>query len=85
MQPCCVVCEQVRAPCRQHAPSGQGLGVQDGKFPNHPLGQLTVPPKVLHAPVCRLQQVTLGGKQLLTEAHVEPTPIHMAWKPTQAA
>ena len=72
------------APVRQHAPSGQGLGVQEGKLPNQPEGQL-LPPKVLHTPVVRLQQVTKGGMQLLTEAQVEPTPCHMAWKPVQAA
>ena len=70
-----MVCEQVTAPCRQHAPSGQGLGVQDGKLPNQPEGQLTVPPKVLHAPVLRLQHVTIGGKQGLG-LQMLPMPIH---------
>lgn len=51
------------------------MGAQDGKLPNQPIGQ-TLPPKAWHRPEVALQQMTMGGLQLLTEAHVTPTPCH---------
>ena len=75
LQPAWGVVEHRMVPGMQHAPKGgQGLGVQEVKLPNHPVGQFVVPPKVWHAPFWALQHVTLGGKQLFTDAHVLPTP-----------
>ena len=70
------VCVQVVAPNWQQAPKGgQGLGlhVVAPAGWKKPLGQ-TVPAKDWQAPLVVLQQITMGGLQLLTPAQVEPVP-----------
>jgi hypothetical protein len=73
------VCVHVVAPCWQHAPNGgQGLGLHDVAPVgwNHPGTGQTEPPKTWQTLVDVLQQTTVGGTQLFTEAQVLPTPCH---------
>jgi hypothetical protein len=69
---------QVVAPWRQHAPKGgQGLGLHEVAPVGwvNPVGQ-TEPATDWHEPLVGLQQMMMGGMQLLTEAQVVPVPCH---------